>query len=496
MAVGAGLRWRITSAAGRYAVGVMAALVGVVVGGCGTPPQAGMPESTPVLAGVHPCAPVALGATAAEDRAGGVFRGPGGVTFSCAMLTVPLDHPGLRAGPHQPGQLSLQVAMADNATAPRGVLVWLVGGPGAPGVGLTAVIAHQFDPAVLRDYRLVLFSSRGTGAGALHCPQLQRAMGEPDVTAPPPSAVQACVQSIGDNRRFYTTTDTIADLETLRQALQVGTLTLDGASYGTFVAERYAIAHPGRISRLVLDSVVPHDGFDPLDLAAFARTADVLRMACAETGCRTDPVEDLAAVVRLRHDDPQLIDIISGLTHGGPRLGGVPAALHQAARGENAALDGIIAGEIRGRATSAEVFSQGLYAATVCEDWVWPWGSADTPVSGRAEATRKALDALPEAVLFPYDRATAAGGATVATCQQWPPTPVVTFPSSATLPPVPTLLLAGDHDLITPLGWTEHEASYAPHAQLVVIPGSGHITQNTGNGPAGRAAVTRFLTGR
>ncbi len=59
---------------------------------------------------------------------------------------------------------------------------------------------------------------------------------------------------------------------------------------------------------------------------------------------------------------------------------------------------------------------------------------------------------------------------------------------------MPTLLLAGDHDLITPVAWTQHEASYAPHANLVVIPGSGHITQNTGNGPAGRAAVTKFLT--
>ncbi|MFN2535791.1 MAG: hypothetical protein ABR528_11135 [Pseudonocardiaceae bacterium] len=75
----------------------------------------------------------------------------------------------MRTGPQQPGQLSLPVAMADNVTAPRGVLVWLVGGPGAPGVGLTAVIARQFDPEVLRNYRLVLFSARGTGPGALVC---------------------------------------------------------------------------------------------------------------------------------------------------------------------------------------------------------------------------------------------------------------------------------------------------------------------------------------
>jgi integrase len=59
-------------------------------------------------------------------------------------------------------------------------------------------------------------------------------MGDSDLAVPPPSAVQACAQSIGDTRRFYTTTDTIADLDALRQALGVSTLTLDGA----FVAER------------------------------------------------------------------------------------------------------------------------------------------------------------------------------------------------------------------------------------------------------------------
>lgn len=494
MSVDAGLRQRIRSVPGWCVVMAIAALMGVAVGGCGAQPRGTMSESAPALVGVHPCDPAALGAATPGDRAGDPFRGPGGVTFSCATLTVPLDHAGLRTAPRQPGQLSLQVAMADNTTAPRGVLVWLVGGPGVPGVGLTAVIAHQFDPAVLRDYRLVLFSSRGTGAGALQCPELQQVMD--DLIVPPPSAVQACAQSIGDKRRFYTTTDTVADLDALRQALGVSTLTLDGVSYGAFVAERYAITHPDRVSRLVLDSVVPHDAFDPLGIAVFNRTAEVLRMVCAETACTTDPAQDLAEAIRLRHDGPQLLDILSELTHGAPKLTGIPVALHQAARGENTALDAIIAAEKNGSATPgrAEVFSWGLHTATVCADWTWPWGTAETPVPGRAEATTKAVAALSDAALFPYDRATAAGNKTVAMCQPWPPTPVVTFPSKADLPPVPTLLLAGDHDLITPLAWTQHEASYAPHAHLVVIPGSGHITQNTGNGPAGRAAVTEFLT--
>jgi pimeloyl-ACP methyl ester carboxylesterase len=484
--VAAGFR----STACRRAVAVAAVLMGLGLGGCGTPPRGSGSEPTSELTGIHPCDPAALGATAPAP-----FRDSAGVTFSCATLSVSLDHAGLRAAPQQPGQLSLQVAMADNTTAPRGVLIWLVGGPGVPGVGLTAVIAHQLDPAVLREYRLVMISSRGTGTGALQCPQLQQVMGDSDQTVPPPRAVQECAQSIGNDRRFYTTADTVADLEALRQALGVGTLTLDGASYGTFVAERYAITHPDRVSRLVLDSVVPHDSFDPLAIAVFSRTAQVLRTVCSETRCSTDPAQDLSEVIRLRHDGPQLLAILSGLTGGAPRLTGMVAALHEAARADYTALDGIIATETRNQAISAEQLSQGLHAATVCEDYSWPWGDADTPVPGRASAIMTTVAALSDAAVFPYDRATAAGTGTVLTCAQWPQTPVVAFPAAADLPPVPTLLLAGDHDLITPLAWTQHEAAHAPHGHLVVIPGAGHITQNNGNGPAARASVTEFLTG-
>ena len=490
-----GLKGKLRSALDRRPVMALAVLMGVFVGGCGTQPPGPVSEPTPALAGVHPCGPAALGAPAPGAGTDAPFRGPGGVTVSCAMLTVPLDHAGLRAPPQRPGQLSLPVAMADNVTAPRGVLVWLVGGPGTPGVGLTAVIARQFDPEVLRNYRLVLFSARGTGPGALHCPQLQQALDDLAAPGPPPSAVHACAQSLGDHQRFYTTADTVADLDTLRQALGVATLTLAGASYGTFVAERYAITHPDRVSRLVLDSVVPHDSFDPLQITAFARTGQVLQMVCTQIRCPTDPAHDLAQVVSVRHNGPQLFDVLSGLTHGAPRLADALTALHNAARGSYAALDAIIAAETQRRAASAEVFSQGLFATNVCEDFRWPWGTTDTPVPDRADATTAAVAALSDAALFPYDRATAAGNKFVVTCEQWPATPVVPFASDAPLPPVPTLLLAGDHDLITPLAWTQHEASLAPGARLVVIPGSGHITQNIGNGPAGRATVTAFLTG-
>jgi pimeloyl-ACP methyl ester carboxylesterase len=196
----------------------------------------------------------------------------------------------------------LKVSIANNVDAPRGVLLWLVGGPGEPGVPLTADITSGFDPAVLRDYRLVFISGRGTGENALRCPGLQDTLGSSDFAVPTAGEVSDCARAVGENRRFFTTADMVADIEDLRQALGVNQISVDGASYGSFVAERYALAHPNRVSRLVLDSVVPHDGFDPLDLTGFARTAAVLRMVCRETACGADPAHELSQVVHTRHD--------------------------------------------------------------------------------------------------------------------------------------------------------------------------------------------------
>jgi pimeloyl-ACP methyl ester carboxylesterase len=217
-------------------------------------------------------------------------------------------------------------------------------------------------------------------------------------------------------------------------------------------------------------------------------------MVCRESGCATDPAQDLAQVVRTRHNGPPLLNTLIGLTSGKPRLGDVPTALHDAALGEYTKLDAIIAAEQQHQAITADKFSQGLHTSTVCADLLGPWGDAATPLPPRAAATAKAAVALPEQSVFPYDRDTAAGNGTLVICQQWPPTPVIAFPVGRDLPPVPVLLLAGDHDLNTPLAWTQQEAARAPHGQLIIIPGAGHITQDAANGPAGRAAVAKFLT--
>lgn len=406
---------------------------------------------------------------------------------TCSTLTVPLDHSG-----RVPGKLKLQVAVSGPANAPRGVALFLTGGPGQPALPFMASVRSRLAPAV-RGYRLVMLDQRGTGAGALRCPALQRAEGASDLAVPQLSAVRDCAARLGPARGFYTTADTVADLDQLRSALGVDRWTLDGVSYGTFVAERYALAHPAHVKRLVLDSVVPQEGINPFQLESIQAVPRVLRSACAEQHCSSDPVADLAAVVRAHHDGPKLLDTLVTLSVTDPTYSALPRALSEARAGRPARLDRLVAAVRRGDEVPATFLSQGLHDSTLCEDFPQPWGGPDVPVAKRLAAIRQATARLSAADVYPFDVATATGNGELVTCEYWPPVSVRFPRSSQDLPKVPVLLLAGEHDLSTPLTWAQSEARHSPDGRLVVVPGAGHSVQMRTPDPVGRRALIAFL---
>ncbi len=417
-------------------------------------------------------------ATVAAPRLTGEHACPGLSGFTCSTLRVPLG---------RSATLRLHVAAADNVRARRGVLLFLTGGPGEPGVPFVSRITRALG-SVLGDYRLVVLDQRGTGAAALRCPALQQAMGTSDLYPPPGVAVRACGRVLGTRRSLFGTDDVVADLELLRRALGVRRWTLDGVSYGTFVAERYALAHPQRVDRLVLDSVVPHNagfGLIPVELRAVGR---VLRAVCGSAACGND----FAAVVHRRHDGPQLFDALTAMSIVDPTFRGafdVPALLRRAARGDDAGLQGFLRTVRRWQAAPAQALSQGLHASTLCADWRFPWGDSSAPLAGRET---KLAAAVGGADLWPFDRSTAGRLGLATQCLPWPPaSPTPAAPRR--LPDVPTLLLAGGRDLSTPLEWTRRETALAPGGRLVVVPTAGHDVQIRAVSDRGRHAIQAFL---
>lgn len=370
--------------------------------------------------------------------------------MTCADLTVPLDRTGT-----VPGTLKLRVAVLGTADAPRGTLLFLTGGPGQPGVPYVQRIRERL-PEVLTRYRLVMIDQRGTGGAAVDCPELQKEVGSSDTIAPSPGAFTACAASLGAQRNLFTTADTVADLEDLRRALGVRSWTLDGVSYGTFTAGQYALTHPHRVRKLVLDSVVPLDGAGVLYEDALGHSARVLRTACREQQCSFDPARDLAKVVRRDGNSVGVFNLLVTASIIDPKLDnprfGILNALHASAAGDRTRLDRLVAGFSAPSEEPPSEFSSGLHAATLCADSRWPWGDASAPVEGRERALKRAVRRIEPATVWPFERETAGAQGIPQTCLPWPASRPNAVAPRRTLT-MPVLLLAGDRDLSTPVQW-------------------------------------------
>jgi pimeloyl-ACP methyl ester carboxylesterase len=247
------------------------------------------------------------------------------------------------------------------------------------------------------------------------------------------------------------------------------------------------------VSRLVLDSVVPHVDFDPLSVADAHATARVLRSVCSADRCGTDPAADLASVVRRRPVGTRLLDVLVTMSVADPRFPGVAAALHAARGGTWQPLERLLEQWRPEPQTPYELFSQGLHASTLCADTRMPWGGPAARPAVRPRLLRRAVARIPASAIWPFTRAVASGNGIVKTCLYWPPTSAPPRSGAAKLPHVPVLLLAGDRDLSTPLALARDEARRAPKGQLVVVHGAGHSTQLRATAPTARAALATFL---
>lgn len=410
--------------------------------------------------------------------------------YRCGVLRVPVD----RSRPRGPS-LELDVLVAGRADASRTMLM-LTGGPGQPG----PVFAPRVLPAFAGlggDYRVVMLDQRGTGARALSCPQLQDERGGADLGIPSRAAVRECARLIGPDREHYATTDTVADLESLRRALGVDRWAVNGVSYGTYVGQRYAAVHPDRVSALVLDSVVPVEGVSATLADIYPEFTRVMRAVCASPGrrCAGDPPADLATVLARRPSyGPQLLNVVTAMSYADPtRLLDLPERLRSAAEGDLGPLDEAIRLSRGALAAPATQYSQGVQAATLCADSVFPWGGAQSPEQVRDRRADHAVQGLAPASLFPFNRETARSNGEMLLCEYWPRVTDKTVPASAQQVRVPTLILAGELDLGTPLVWARGAQQRIPGSRLIVVPGAGHSVQVGNRHPSVNAQVARFL---
>jgi pimeloyl-ACP methyl ester carboxylesterase len=407
--------------------------------------------------------------------------------FACGHLTVPADPSGTL-----PGTLTLAMrrhrAVVGEA---RTAIIALAGGPGQPALPFAETFAELLGPiASTRD--LIVFDQRGIGLSApLSCHAFER----PDLYHSLGALIEACGDELGATRTLYTTADTVADIEAIRVAGGYEKLVLYGTSYGTKVAEEYAQEYPSHVEALVLDSVVPPSGPEPLDRSTFAAVPRILRQICANGACAQltrNPVADLTSVVKRMSRAPlsarvldehgqahtislgseELVELLLAGDFSPLLRAEFVTAVAAAARHDTAPLARLIEAGAHAEG-EAEDFDTPLYYATTCEEQSFPWSRAASPKARLAEATA-AVKALPASVFAPFTAGNALQTSDVGACAYWPYTTPAPALDDAPLPNVPTLILSGADDLRTPTANAREVAAQIPDAHVLVVPYTGH----------------------
>jgi pimeloyl-ACP methyl ester carboxylesterase len=465
---------------------VVGALGGVLIGR----------RSTNALTAVTRAAPDVLrlgGVTLEPCTIGRASAGTATLRAYCATVAVPenRDAPGGR-------QLQLKVAVvtSESAQADADLVVFLDGGPGGAATEDYPALAAAFAPLRKR-HAVLLIDQRGTGgSNPLECDDDRSAGAIPDL-----EQVRECLRRLAPHAapQFYTTSAAVEDIEAVRRALGSPMLDLIGVSYGTRVAQQYARKYGAAVRALVLDGALPNALAIGSEHAGNLEAAlrDLFARCRASAACAErygDPYQTLRRLqARLRAQpqklslrDPytfrvqdklvtadtlaQLVRVYSYSPYTAALL---PYVLQQADGGDYAPLLGqaqVVTGDV------AAGLSGGLALSVSCaED------------AGRLRVNGADADTILGNSLI---------NALLAACPLWPHG---TRPEGFDEPlrgSLPVLLLAGEHDPVTPARYGEAIVQTLPRGRLLKLAGQGHGLLTVGCVPRLLSEFIRTLDAR
>ncbi|MCH2431138.1 MAG: alpha/beta hydrolase, partial [Acidimicrobiales bacterium] len=403
---------------------------------------------------------------------------PTRLTVSCHRLH--LDH----------GTLGVAVLWAENPTGLP--VLHLHGGPG----GRAVADRHRWlvpRSQVLEGHDVVLVDQRGGGTStpSLDCPEVD------NPATPPLEAIQACRDRLdqkGVNRGSVTVRSTAADLVHLRRSLGIDAWHLHGVSSGTRIALELLRIDGSSVASAVLDSPTPPevDLYDDLPEGVLAALTSMENRCQAGATCPGGLVGPLRSVLDDLADRPVAVTIWSGeaSAYDDARLIRLVADALAAPAGSNVVY-GAVALALEGRlaeaiAALAEVASTGR--------------SVGDPTSEGARLSSECADELPfndtDPMLTgdPLLDAVARGEVGVrALCAVWQverSPDIVDWPVASD---VPTLILSGHLDPITPTAWARRLADRLGDAVLVESERWAHAPSMSD--PCAVHLVARFLDG-
>jgi pimeloyl-ACP methyl ester carboxylesterase len=371
--------------------------------------------------------------------------------------------------------------------------------PGGPGQAYTAAAGPISQGlAALRDRRdILLVDVRGVGrSGELAC----------DVPYPsgplsrfgtpfPPDHIAACRDALmrRTDLAHYTTASTVDDLDELRAWLGYPRVNLNGGSYGTRVAQVYLRRHPESVRTAVLNGVAPIA--EPLYVqhaALLQRALDRLLAECeAEAACSSDFPglrADLDRLLERFADGPVSVEAggstvsfgagdlsyaLRGLLY--TRGAELPRLLTRAAAGEVAPLADYYLDRTAWVGESGGLVAAGYHFSVLCAEDI-----AVLTDERVAEATAGTF--MGSHLIDAYR----------AICDLWPEAVMPAEHWENVRSDVPTLLLSGARDPVTPPEGAVRVARGLDRSLHVVVPNGGH---GVGGACVGSLIVALVRTG-
>ena len=378
-----------------------------------------------------------------------------------------------------PSQAQAGESSNGSARESKTPVIMLAGGPGTAGMS-AAQYPGAYPWVGERDF--IVFGQRGThhARPALMCEDYAKALGDKADQPTQIDAVTNCAEQAQANRvdlGAYNTAESARDIEDLRTALGTEKLILYGLSYGTRLALSYARQFPSRVEALVLDSPLPfsadYDHELPSNLEAALKT---IASRCAmESQCNASyPYlwqRFSAAMAELTQrgsaqtgpSSAQIAFYIAPTTAS--EVSVAPMLMDAAARGDYSKFRNSL------YASGSSDFAYGMRLSVWCSERI---------ISGETPAPFAGIDAP----TFSDE-----------ICNAWPVAP---RPESELVDPegdFPTLILAGEYDVLTPPGWGERLLPRLSRARLVTIPAGFHgVTTNWGGTGCAMSIAGSFVS--
>jgi pimeloyl-ACP methyl ester carboxylesterase len=400
------------------------------------------------------------------------------ISARCGTLRVPEDpaHPKDRSI-----ELKVAVVPALNRRSVAPPMFLLAGGPGQSAMQVYVAVAGAF-ARINRDHAIVLLDQRGTGSSSPQTCAYPEEWQQPADPVPAlRKATQDCLAKLGQRVRFYTTSIAVRDLDDVRAALGYEQIDLYGASYGTRVAELYMRRYPARVHAAILDGVtypeqtigveMPQDGENALNLIV-ARCARAPDCAAAYPELQKD-LESLLRQfgpqkVMVTIDDPNsglpleiefdhkiLGAALRFLSYSAMQASLLPALIHEGAHGR---LRPLASQAIMNARQIGDQLANGMQYSVIC--------SEDEPYFAAANFDRAAMAKTYQGTDFV--------DALAEICKLWPRGPVDADMHAPLHSDIPTLLLSGEADPVTPPADAERAAAGLTQHRHLILKGEGH----------------------